>query len=296
MIDRRPDFKQQLPDRDPAETEDWVESLDSIVRHRRRRARPVRALPAAQARPPAGHRPAGADPDALHQHHLAGAGAGVPGRRGDGAAHPAHGPLERGGHGPARQLPRRRASAATSPRTPPRRACTRWASTTSSGARTRRAWATRSSSRATPRPASMPARSSRGGCPRTSSTTSGGRSCPGRASARTPIPRLMPDFWEFPTVSMGLGPLSAIYQARFNRYLHNRGIKDTSGSRVWAFLGDGETDEPESLGRSRSPPARASTTSPSWSTATSSDSMARCAATARSSRSWSPSSGAPAGT
>jgi pyruvate dehydrogenase E1 component len=61
-------------------------------------------------------------------------------------------------------------------------------------------------------------------------------------------PRLMPRFWEFPTVSMGLGPLAAIYQARFNRYLEARGIKDTSGCRVWAFLGDGETDEPESLG------------------------------------------------
>ena len=58
----------------------------------------------------------------------------------------------------------------------------------------------------------------------------------------------MPDFWEFPTVCMGLGPICAIYQARFNRYLHNRGIADTSGSRVWAFLGDGEMDEPESLG------------------------------------------------
>jgi pyruvate dehydrogenase E1 component len=63
-----------------------------------------------------------------------------------------------------------------------------------------------------------------------------------------PHPRLMPDFWEFPTVSMGLGPIHAIYQARFNRYLLNRQIKDTSRSRVWAFLGDGEMDEPESLG------------------------------------------------
>jgi pyruvate dehydrogenase E1 component len=63
-----------------------------------------------------------------------------------------------------------------------------------------------------------------------------------------PHPRLMPDFWEFPTVSMGLGPIDAIYQARFNRYLQNRGLVDTSDSRVWAFLGDGETDEPESLG------------------------------------------------
>ena len=63
-----------------------------------------------------------------------------------------------------------------------------------------------------------------------------------------PHPRLMPDFWEFPTVSMGLGPMNAIHQAQFNRYLHNRGIKDTSQQHVWAFLGDGEMDEPESRG------------------------------------------------
>ncbi|MEU9361335.1 pyruvate dehydrogenase (acetyl-transferring), homodimeric type [Streptomyces sp. NPDC048301] len=61
-----------------------------------------------------------------------------------------------------------------------------------------------------------------------------------------PHPRRLPWLWEFPTVSMGLGPLSAVYQARFNRYLHHRGIKDTSASHVWAFLGDGEMDEPES--------------------------------------------------
>jgi pyruvate dehydrogenase E1 component len=63
-----------------------------------------------------------------------------------------------------------------------------------------------------------------------------------------PHPRLMPDFWEFPTVSMGLGPLNAIYQARFNRYLEHRGFKDTSDQHVWFFGGDGETAEPESLG------------------------------------------------
>ncbi len=63
-----------------------------------------------------------------------------------------------------------------------------------------------------------------------------------------PHPRLMPDFWQFPTVSMGIGPISAIYQARFMRYMHNRGLSDTSQNRVWAFLGDGECDEPESLG------------------------------------------------
>ncbi|WP_442907532.1 pyruvate dehydrogenase (acetyl-transferring), homodimeric type [Kineococcus sp. G2] len=63
-----------------------------------------------------------------------------------------------------------------------------------------------------------------------------------------PHPRLMPDFWEFPTVSMGLGPANAIYQAQFNKYLHHRGIKDTSQQHVWAYLGDGEMDEPESRG------------------------------------------------
>ncbi len=63
-----------------------------------------------------------------------------------------------------------------------------------------------------------------------------------------PHPWLMEDFWEFPTVSMGLGPICSIYQARFNRYMHDRGLKDTSKTRVWAFLGDGECDEPETLG------------------------------------------------
>ena len=62
-----------------------------------------------------------------------------------------------------------------------------------------------------------------------------------------PHPRLMPNFWEFPTVSMGIGPINSIYQARFNRYLHARGFKDTSDQNVWAFLGDGEIDEPETL-------------------------------------------------
>ena len=70
----------------------------------------------------------------------------------------------------------------------------------------------------------------------------------GKGLSSYPHPRLMPDFWEFPTVSMGLTALNSIYQARFNRYLHNRGIKDTSQQQVWAFLGDGEMGEPESLG------------------------------------------------
>ena len=74
------------------------------------------------------------------------------------------------------------------------------------------------------------------------------KSHPGRSLPSYPHPRSMPEFWEFPTVSMGLGPINAIYQARFNRYLHNRGIKDTSQQHVWAFLGDGEMDEVESRG------------------------------------------------
>jgi pyruvate dehydrogenase E1 component len=71
---------------------------------------------------------------------------------------------------------------------------------------------------------------------------------PGGGLPSYPHPRLMPDFWEFPTVSMGLGAINAVYQARFNRYLLARELKDTSRSHVWAFLGDGETDEPEVLG------------------------------------------------
>ncbi|MEM7029164.1 MAG: pyruvate dehydrogenase (acetyl-transferring), homodimeric type [Chloroflexota bacterium] len=71
---------------------------------------------------------------------------------------------------------------------------------------------------------------------------------PGGGLSSYPHPWLMPDFWQFPTVSMGLGPLMSIYQARFNRYLENRGLKPKTENKVWAFLGDGETDEPESLG------------------------------------------------
>ncbi|HEX7183500.1 MAG TPA: pyruvate dehydrogenase (acetyl-transferring), homodimeric type [Thermoanaerobaculia bacterium] len=70
----------------------------------------------------------------------------------------------------------------------------------------------------------------------------------GGGLASYPHPWLMPDYWEFPTVSMGLAPISAIYQAKFNRYLRNRGLRDPQNRKIWAFLGDGETDEPETLG------------------------------------------------
>jgi len=74
------------------------------------------------------------------------------------------------------------------------------------------------------------------------------REVDGKGISSYPHPWLMPDFWQLPTVSMGLGPLMAIYQARFLKYLHNRGLADTSKRRVWCFMGDGESDEPESLG------------------------------------------------
>src|SRR5580700_22237 len=70
----------------------------------------------------------------------------------------------------------------------------------------------------------------------------------GKGLSSYPHPWLMPDFWQFPTVSMGLGPIMSIYQARFMRYLHDRGLRDTTGRKIWAFVGDGEMDEPESLG------------------------------------------------
>ena len=74
------------------------------------------------------------------------------------------------------------------------------------------------------------------------------REVDGKGLSSYPHPKLMPDFWQFPTVSMGLGPLMAIYQARFLKYLHARGIADTAKRKVWAFCGDGEMDEPESMG------------------------------------------------
>ncbi|GAA4320002.1 hypothetical protein GCM10023178_31180 [Actinomadura luteofluorescens] len=106
---------------------------------------------------------------------------------------------------------------------------------------------------------------------------------PGGGLSSYPHPRLMPDFWEFPTVSMGLTAIDSVYQARFNRYLYNRKIKDTSRSHVWAFLGDGEMGEPESLG-AIGLAAREELDNLTF--------VVNC----RSSRSWSRSSAAPAGT
>ena len=191
----------------------------------------------------------GADLDRLRQHHPDRATSrGSPATRTSSAA-TARGS---GGTRPSwctARSARASASAATSRPTPRRRRSTRSASTTSSAASRTPAAATRSSSRATPPPASTRAPSSRAGS--TADQLDGFRqehSHAGGGLPSYPHPRLMPDFWEFPTVSMGLGPINAIYQARFNHYLHDRGIKDTSDQHVWAFLGDGEMDEAESRG------------------------------------------------
>ena len=154
------------------------------------------------------------------------------------------------------------ASAATSRPTPRPPRSTRSASTTSSAARTTRR--RRPDLLPGPRlPRHVRPRVPRGPPQRGSSSTASARRSRRRrtASRRYPHPRLMPEFWQFPTVSMGLGPINAIYQAQSNKYLTNRGIKDASDQQVWAFLGDGEMDEVESRGAAAVwPRTRGSTT------------------------------------
>ena len=111
-----------------------------------------------------------------------------------------------------------------------------------------------------------------------------------------PHPWLMPDFWQFATVSMGLGPLQAVYQARFMKYLHDRGIVDTSARKVWSFVGDGEIDEPESLAGLAMAAREGLDNLIFVVNATCSGSTGPCAATARSSRNWKACSAARAGT
>ena len=238
----------QLPDIDPDETREWVESFNSVVRSRgRARARYVMLRLLERAREQQVGVPGLRSTDYINT---------IPPERepwfpGDehverrirayirwNAAVMVSGPTARGW-----------AWAGTSRRTPPRPPCTRSGSTTSSTARTTASPATRCSSRGTRRRASTRAPSWRARL--TEDQLNGFRqelSHPGGGLPSYPHPRLMPDFWEFPTVSMGLGPLNAIYQARFNRYLLAREIHDTSRSHVWAFTGDGEMDEPEALG------------------------------------------------
>ena len=117
----------------------------------------------------------------------------------------------------------------------------------------------------------------------------------GNGLSSYPHPWLMQDFWQFPTVSMGLGPIMAIYQARFMHYLQDRGLADTSGRKVWSFLGDGETDEPESLGAIGMAGREKLDNLIFVVTAICSVSMALCAVTAKLFRNWKANFAAPAG-
>ena len=157
--------------------------------------------------------------------------------------------------------------------------------------------ATTSTSRATRRPASTRAPSSRAASAPRSCTPSAARSAAADLSSY-PHPWLMPDFWEFPTVSMGLGPIASIYQARFNRYLRDRGIARHRRSRMSGrFIGDGETRRARDARRHHARRARAPRQPDlGHQLQPAAPRRARSAATARSSRSSRPSSAAPAGT
>ena len=188
-------------------------------------------------------------------------GDAAPRQPGDRAPHQEPRPLERDGDGRARQPAVGRASAATSRPTPRRRRSTRSASTTSSAARSTTATATSSTSRATPRPASTRARFSKAGCRSRSCTTSAASSPQGGGLSSYPHPWLMPDFWEFPTVSMGLGPIMSIYQARFNRYLEDRGLQASRRTpRSGPSSATARPTSPNRSARSASRRARSSTT------------------------------------
>ena len=239
----------RLPDIDPDETAEWLASLDAAVDEQgRTRARYLMLALLQRAR----ERGVGVPSltrHRLHQHDPAGGRALVPRRRGRRAHLPPLAALERGDAGAPRPAAGALGAAATSRRTPRPRRCTRSASTTSSAAGEHPGGGDQVFIQGHASPG-VYARAFLEG--RLSADQLDGfrqeRSHPGGGLSSYPHPRLMPDFWEFPTVSMGLGPMNAIYQAQFNKYLHARGIKDTSDQRVWAFLGDGEMDEPESRG------------------------------------------------
>ena len=286
----------QLPDIDPDETAEWIDSFDAVVDAQGRTRARFPAHEAPRAGPDQPGRLPGHRLHPLRQHHPPRPGAVVPRRRVRRAPHPCLHPLERRGHGEPRQRPHRGHRRPSRPPTPARPPSTRSGSTTSSGARPTGGPGTRSTSRATPPPASTPGPSSRAGSPRSSSTTSASRSGAGPASA-TPTPASCPSSGSTPRCRWASGPLYAIYQAHVSRYLHPARSSTPRASRVWGFVGRRRVRR----ARDRSAPsgmagASTSTTWCSSSTATSSASTARSAATARSSRSSRPRSAGRAGT
>ena len=240
-------FVHQLPDTDPAETQEWLDSLDAVVGAQgKTRARFLVSKLLERARElQVGH--PGHGLHAVRQHHPAGGGAVVPRRRGHRAPHPRLHPLERRGDGGEGQQARRRH------RRPPlhlrrrRPRSTRSASTTSSAARTT-AWpATTSTSRATPRPASTPGPSSRAGSPRTSSTTSAARSA-AAACRPTPTRGSCPTSGSTPRCRWASARSARSTRPASTATSTTASSTTPTQSRVWCFLGDGECDEPETLG------------------------------------------------
>ena len=238
-------FKDQLPDIDPDETEEWIEALDQVIERSPARARFLLS-PDPAARPLEADRASVDGLDQLHQHDLSRGGAVLPRRRGDRAADPPDHPVERGGHGVPRANKNYDGIGGH-------------LSTYASAASLyevgfnhffRGKDAPGGGDQVFIQGHGAPgiyARAFLEGRLTEEQLENFRREAGGIGLSSYPHPRLMPKFWEFPTVSMGLSPLNAIYQARFNRYLHHRGIKDTSEQRVWAFVGDGEMDEPESM-------------------------------------------------
>jgi pyruvate dehydrogenase E1 component len=237
----------QLPDIDPTETKEWLDSLDAVVdTHGKTRARYLLTRLMERATESQVSFPATVSTPYVNT--IPREGAVVPRRRAHRAPHPGLHPLERRDDGRAGEQDRPTASAATCrpSRVPPR--STRSASTTSSAARTTAA----RRPHLLPGPRCAPGVYARafleGRLTEDDLDHFRMRDRPGWPGLSSyPHPRLMPDFWEFPTVSMGLGPINALYHARFNRYLQNRASTTPAQPRL-GFLGDGETDEPETLG------------------------------------------------
>ena len=231
------------------ETREWIDSLDYVLSHGgpERAGRLLQQL-ALHARREAGINLPFYGDHSLPEYDPFAAAAAVSRQPGNGAPHQEPGALERHGHGRPRQQDCRRASAGIFPPLLRRPRFTRWRSIIFS----------------TPPPESgdrdvvyfqghaAPGIYARayleGRIPKEKLENFRRELKPGGGLSSYPHPWLMPDFWEFPTVSMGLGPIQAIYHARFIKYLENRGLKTSTGGKVWAFMGDGEMDEPESLG------------------------------------------------
>ena len=246
-----------MDDHDPVETQEWVDSIKAVL-HYSGPERVRHLLGKAAGEAALGGAPFFAT-NTPYLNTIPPSNRPIPGATRRSSPHPRAIRWNAMAIGPAREQGRPPSSAATSRASSPRRLLYEigfnhfWRAPTD-GARRR------------PRlhpgplsPASTPARSSRAGSPRSRCDKFRRRSA--AAGCRSyPHPWLMPDFWQFPTVSMGLGPLMAIYQARFMKYLQDRGLAETAERKVWAFLGDGEWTSPSRWARSRSPAARSSTT------------------------------------